>query len=189
MLPISPGDPRGLGANEQWRTDFEARGELRTCARVGSRLPRGISAPRLRLTPRTRDRSATSRLWSSPIANANFSFRLFQQMAQLDMVSGNICGHGGGGGNANPIDPLLGPLQMNGGSTPTQALLWGSRAIDQGNCFGIHSDQRGQHRPHAFASIAKPHAGDGGDIGAFELENLPSHSAEKTPGRFAPRIF
>jgi hypothetical protein len=61
---------------------------------------------------------------------------------------------------ASPIDPLLGPLQMNGGPTPTQALLPGSPAIDKGNSFGLCMDQRGYPRPHS-----------GGDIGAFELED------------------
>jgi hypothetical protein len=73
------------------------------------------------------------------------------------------------GSNASPIDPLLGPLQMNGGFTPTQALLWGSPAIDQGKCFGIHSDQRGDYRPYIYPSISKPPGGDRSDIGAFEL--------------------
>lgn len=65
------------------------------------------------------------------------------------------------------IDPLimqqtLGPLQNNGGQTPTHALLPGSPAIDAGNCsFGLVThDQRGVPRPQ----------GDGCDIGAFELQ-------------------
>ncbi len=74
------------------------------------------------------------------------------------------------GSNANPINPLLGPLQMNGGFTPTHALLPGSPAIDQGNCFGIHTDQRGHHRPHNYPSISNAVGGDGSDIGAFELD-------------------
>jgi len=76
------------------------------------------------------------------------------------------------GSNASPIDPLLGPLQMNGGFTPTCALLWGSPAIDQGNCFGIHRDQRGHRRPYSYPSVRKPLGGDGSDIGAFELDSL-----------------
>jgi len=73
------------------------------------------------------------------------------------------------GSIVSPIDPLIGPLQMNGGFTPTHALLWGSPAVDQGNCFGIHRDQRGHHRPHIYPSIPKPLGGDGSDIGAFEM--------------------
>jgi hypothetical protein len=74
------------------------------------------------------------------------------------------------GTDASPIDPQLGPLQMNGGFMPTHALLWGSPAIDQGKCFGVHTDQRGRHRPYIYSSIPRPHGGDGSDIGAFELD-------------------
>jgi hypothetical protein len=70
---------------------------------------------------------------------------------------------------ASPIDPLLGSLQMNGGSTDTQALLVGSPAIEAGEtgaCTDIDGDpfifdQRGVSRPKGPAC----------DIGAFENEN------------------
>jgi len=74
------------------------------------------------------------------------------------------------GNIATPINPLLGSLQMNGGSTPTHALLSGSPAIDRGNSFGVHTDQRGYRRPYNFSSIPNAHGGDGSDIGAFELQ-------------------
>ncbi|MEW5989035.1 MAG: choice-of-anchor Q domain-containing protein, partial [Chloroflexota bacterium] len=74
----------------------------------------------------------------------------------------------------NPIDPLLGPLQDNGGPTWTHALLPGSPAIDAGNpagCFDnqgnlLTTDQRG---------YARPVDGDGNgsvicDTGAYEKE-------------------
>ncbi|GAB4397781.1 MAG: hypothetical protein OHK0053_14970 [Microscillaceae bacterium] len=56
-------------------------------------------------------------------------------------------------------DPLLGPLQDNGGPTLTMALLPGSPAIDAGGNFpmALATDQRGSVR------VGKP------DIGAFEL--------------------
>ena len=59
-------------------------------------------------------------------------------------------------------DPMLGPLQDNGGPTETHALLAGSPAIDEipsENCE-VDSDQRGVPRPQ----------GDGCDIGSYELE-------------------
>jgi hypothetical protein len=48
------------------------------------------------------------------------------------------------GTTANPIDPKLGPLQDNGGPTPTMALLPGSPAVDAGDSseLGV-ADQRG----------------------------------------------
>jgi hypothetical protein len=73
---------------------------------------------------------------------------------------------------AEPLDPLLGPLEMNGGFTPAQALLPGSPAIDQGNSFGIHTDQRGQRRPDHHIPKNKSDGGDGSDIGAFEVQDL-----------------
>ena len=54
-------------------------------------------------------------------------------------------------------DPLLGPLQDNGGSTLTHELLEGSPAIDAGNTL-LDEDQRGTLRPQGSAT----------DIGAFE---------------------
>jgi hypothetical protein len=74
------------------------------------------------------------------------------------------------GNIAAPIDPLIGLLQDNGGPTPTHALLPGSPAINQGNSFGIHTDQRGHHRPYDFSSIPNAPGGDGSDIGTFELD-------------------
>jgi hypothetical protein len=62
----------------------------------------------------------------------------------------------------------LGPLQNNGGSTPTHALLAGSAARDQGHASGGTTDQRGLTRPCDDASIANATGGDGGDIGAYE---------------------
>jgi hypothetical protein len=62
---------------------------------------------------------------------------------------------------ANPLDPRLGPLQDNGGPTPTQALLAGSPALRAGDpLLRFSSDQRGSGRiaVHLEAEV---------DIGAF----------------------
>jgi CSLREA domain-containing protein len=61
------------------------------------------------------------------------------------------------GTHAAPLDPKLGLLGANGGTTPTHALLAGSPAIDQlPTCVPV--DQRGQTRGAAAC-----------DIGAFEV--------------------
>jgi hypothetical protein len=60
------------------------------------------------------------------------------------------------------LDPLLGPLQNNGGPTQTMALLPGSPAIGHGdNAKAPTTDQRGITR------ITGP--GEFTDIGAFEV--------------------
>jgi hypothetical protein len=71
------------------------------------------------------------------------------------------------------IAPLLGPLQNNGGFTPTMAPLAGSPAIDKGNSLGVTTDQRGRTRP--FTNAVPPATlGDHSDIGAVELNFFPS---------------
>lgn len=62
----------------------------------------------------------------------------------------------------------LGPLQNNGGSTPTHALGAGSIALDQGHSSGSTTDQRELTRPCDGGSIANASGGDGGDVGAYE---------------------
>jgi putative cofactor-binding repeat protein len=66
------------------------------------------------------------------------------------------------GTSTNPIDPQLGPLQDNGGPTPTQAILAGSPAINAGdpNLSGS-LDQRGAHRDPLVPTI-----GAVGEVGA-----------------------
>lgn len=78
---------------------------------------------------------------------------------------------------ANPIDPLLGLLQNNGGSTPTQALLPGSPALNAGvNVAGTTTDQRGVSRIGTRDILP--------DIGAYEairvLFSSPTYSADNT---------
>jgi hypothetical protein len=69
---------------------------------------------------------------------------------------------------ASPIDPLLGPLQNNGGPTATHALLPGSPALDQGESSSSTTDQRHFHRPLDLPDVANANGGDGADIGALE---------------------
>jgi hypothetical protein len=79
-------------------------------------------------------------------------------------------------GDQTSKDPMLGPLQDNGGPTFTHELLTGSPAIDQGKNFsGSTTDQRGTGFARTFdnPSIANATGGDGTDIGAFEVQTLP----------------
>ena len=68
------------------------------------------------------------------------------------------------GTSDNSLDPLLGELQDNGGSTPTRALLDDSPAIDAGNNLNnLITDQRGEGFDRTV--------GNGTDIGAFEVQD------------------
>jgi predicted outer membrane repeat protein len=80
-----------------------------------------------------------------------------------------------GDGSFNPMlsgDPKLGPLQNNGGSTSTMALLPGSPAVDAGDDsvlgppLSLTTDQRGMGFPRK--------AGAHVDIGAFEFQPPPA---------------
>ena len=82
-----------------------------------------------------------------------------------------------------PLNPLLGPLQNNGGSTPTMAPLVGSPAIDQANNLNILTDQRGRSRPYDNPAIINAVGGNGGDIGAVELNYFPSIVVSNTYDR------
>ena len=98
------------------------------------------------------------------------------ESAQYNLIKGlspSVCTIYGGSNDIFgflmvPIDPLIGPLQGNGGLTDTHALLWGSPAIEAGQPGGcsevngapITADQRGIPRP----------IGDACDIGAYEYE-------------------
>ncbi|MEK6276620.1 MAG: choice-of-anchor Q domain-containing protein [Actinomycetota bacterium] len=72
------------------------------------------------------------------------------------------------GPNLFGVDPQLGPLAFNGGSTQTQALALTSPAVDAGNTT-LTTDQRGLTRPFDFASRVNAAGGNGADMGAFEL--------------------
>jgi hypothetical protein len=90
-------------------------------------------------------------------------------VGEFDLVQ-TMAARGGGTISGSPLtaDPLLGPLQDNGGPTNTMAPASGSPVIDKGSAFGLTADQRGLPRPSDFGSIAN--AGDGSDIGAVELQ-------------------
>src|SRR6516165_3110011 len=80
----------------------------------------------------------------------------------------NVIGNTQGGSGFDPTDllntdPLLGPLQNNGGPTLTMALQCGSPAIDAGdNTNAPDWDQRGEGFPRIVNGII--------DIGAYEVQ-------------------
>lgn len=78
-------------------------------------------------------------------------------------------------------NPLLGPLENNGGFTQTQALLMGSPAIDKGNnATCAMTDQRGEYRniDGDWSGVAEC------DIGAYEYREFDNPAApEAAPQR------
>jgi Ca2+-binding RTX toxin-like protein len=71
------------------------------------------------------------------------------------------------GSDITGVDPKLGALAANGGSTPTQALAADSPALDKGSS-GVAADQRGFPRPFDLAGIPLATGGNSADIGAYE---------------------
>lgn len=68
------------------------------------------------------------------------------------------------------LNPQLGPLANNGGTTATHNLLAGSPALDKGERSGANTDQRGLTRPVDLASTTN--VADGADIGALEAQSV-----------------
>jgi hypothetical protein len=112
---------------------------------------------------------------------------LYNSSGSVSSLGYNLSNDNGSGfltatGDQINTDPMLGPLQDNGGPTFTHALLTGSPAIDAGKSFGAGTtDQRGPGflRTFDYASIANANGGDGTDIGAFEVQPAtPSYAAQ-----------
>jgi hypothetical protein len=80
-----------------------------------------------------------------------------------DLIGNATGGSGFAASDLVNVNPLLGPLQNNGGPTQTMALLPGSPAIDAGdNANAPAYDQRGTGFPRIVNGAI--------DIGAFELQ-------------------
>jgi hypothetical protein len=81
-----------------------------------------------------------------------------------DLFGKSAGGSGYGSSDLLDVDPLLGPLQDNGGPTQTMALLPGSPAIDSGdNTNAPDWDQRGTGYPRVVNGTI--------DRGAFEVQS------------------
>ena len=82
------------------------------------------------------------------------------------------------GSDLTTMTPQLGPLQDNGGPTPTHTLLPGSPAIDAGSpdCPPPATDQRGVARPQGMAC----------DIGAYE--SVPTDIVSIRQAVYVPAI-
>src|SRR5262249_55943785 len=114
--------------------------------------------------------------FANPNVTVNAAADLFQTAPAVGVVNGTSTA------NISGVNPMLGPLQNNGGPTQTMALLPGSPAIDHGsNPAGLTTDQRGT----GFRRAINGHI----DIGAFESQppatstTLASSLASSVPGQ------
>ena len=88
------------------------------------------------------------------------------------------------GDQTGVTNPLLGPLQNNGGPTETHALLAGSPALDAGNPSVVSPpvfDQRGAPFDRITNGVI--------DIGAYELRLLVDTATDESDGDFSPGDF
>jgi len=106
---------------------------------------------------------------------------IFNNGGTITSAGYNLCNDDGGGylngpGDLVDTDPLLGPLQNNGGPTATYALLPGSPAIDAGDPNFTPPpfyDQRGPD----FYRVRNNRV----DIGSFEVQEGPAVTPTPSP--------
>ena len=106
---------------------------------------------------------------------------IYNESSTVTSLGYNLSGDNGGGYLTGPgdhinTDPMLGPLQNNGGLTFTHALLPGSPAIDAGNPNFTPPpfyDQRGP----GFWRVRNGRI----DIGSFEVQNGPAVTPTPSP--------
>jgi len=103
----------------------------------------------------------------------------------IDSASHNLIGDAassggivnGVNGNIVGVNPLLGPLQNNGGPTMTHALLSGSPAIDAGDNCVLTANGCGDGNPALLTDQRGVPRGGNTDIGAFEFQLLTAAGA------------
>ena len=125
---------------------------------------------------------------SNTILNAGASGEnIFNNGGTVTSDGYNLCSDDGGGYLTGPgdqinTDPLLGPLQNNGGPTFTHALLPGSPAVDAGDPNFVpppSTDQRGCPFDRVFNGRI--------DIGSFETQPTPRRPCPRPRPTPAPR--
>ena len=118
--------------------------------------------------------SARLEIGSTILNGPNFGELIDGQSGTVTSLGYNLSSNNGGGFLTNATDqintdPMLSPLQDNGGPTFTHAPLPCSPAIDKGKNFsGSATDQLGVARTIDYA-VANAFGGDGTDIGALEM--------------------
>jgi hypothetical protein len=130
----------------------------------------------------------------SPDVQGPFTSQGFNLVGKRDGSTGFTAATDQTGTSNVPLDPKLDPngLQNHGGPTKTIALLFGSPAVDKGTAgndptsgMPLMTDQRGAGFSRTFNDPNIIDAGDGTDIGAFEVQSAappsPSPTSTATP--------
>jgi len=84
-------------------------------------------------------------------------------LTNLTTANGDLLGN-----DTHPLDPKLGPLQLNEGIVPTVALLPGSPAIDAGDDTILGAPENLTRDQRGSARLSGAHV----DIGAFEYDGM-----------------
>jgi CSLREA domain-containing protein len=105
-------------------------------------------------------------------------FDLIRTRDTATLATPPYAGHAGP--NILGQDPLLGPLQNNGGSTNTLRPAFNSPVVDKGLSY-LGNDQRGIQRPIDIPGIANAPGGDGGDMGSVELTQAEATAPPAPP--------
>lgn len=129
--------------------------------------------------------SATVEIGSTILNAGRGGNTIFNFLGTVTSLGYNLSSDDGGGfltaaTDRINADPMLGPLQDNGGPTFTHAPAYGSPAIDQGKNFGgLLTDQRGAGFARTVDNpvVANANGGDSTDIGAVELQAIPPREA------------
>jgi hypothetical protein len=124
---------------------------------------------------------ATLEIGNTILNRTGFGENVFNNGGTITSAGYNLSNDDGGGylngpGDLINTDPLLGPLQDNGGPTQTHALLPGSPAVDAGDPSFAPPPWYDQRGPNFYRL-----RNDRIDIGSFEVQEGPAVTPTPTP--------
>jgi hypothetical protein len=124
---------------------------------------------------------ATLEIGNTILNRGVFGENVFNNGGTITSAGYNLSNDDGGGylngpGDLINTDPLLGPLQDNGGPTQTHALLPGSSAVDAGDPSFAPPPWYDQRGPNFYRL-----RNDRIDIGSFEVQEGPAVTPTPTP--------
>jgi hypothetical protein len=110
---------------------------------------------------------------TNPDVGGAFTSSSFNLIGNIGTATGLTGNNNQSGTSASPLNPQLGLLANNGGSSLTHALNAGSPALDAGNNpDALATDQRGAGFARVV-NLAAANASDGTDVGALEAQTEP----------------